>query len=1244
MGVMDTLRKSLKQGGGAKKEQAGWNEKRTIDGYAYYYNNESEAVQWDKPKELMSKEELDLMDGSFVFVPHPTRVWQAGKIVNDLGGGSVQVQTYPDGKKETVKRGVMCDTITAGRKQKVELWSVKLSSLRLPEDDLVMLDDNNEALIINCLEARYAKDELYTWVGASRSVLISINPYKPMNIYGEEQIKAHQSRSLNARLAPHVFDIANDAYESMMYENRNQSVLISGESGAGKTVCTKQVLDFLAHVAGSANKLEGKILECNPLLEAFGNAQTIRNNNSSRFGKWIEVHFDAAEKVIRSASITNYLLEKSRVVRQQAASRERNYHIFYQLCKDPAARAELQLGAPEEYAYLNSSGTFDAKDIDDVREHAAVRHAMQTLDFTADEVAGVMRLVAGVLNIGQVEYKPREMPGRVTGSEVADLSAAQRVADLFEVEVADLANVLTSRSISVKGKTSVIPLDPSKARSGAEALAMGVYSRLFSWLVRRVNDALGGPSGKMIGILDIFGFEIFDNNSFEQLCLNYANEKLQQQFNQTTFKEEEALYSKQGIKFKRIEFIDNQVVLDLIEARHAGLLPMIDDETVIPEGADSKFMNKAEAAFAKHPKFQTDKNRKLTDKLNFEIEHYAGVVNYNADGFVVKNLDTLFQDLYDLCGSSRGAIMVSIFKAEATRRQLVSLGKQFRGQLGALMKSLVETESRYIRCVKPNAEQRPDQFKATLVLDQLRYSGVFEAVDIRRQGYPFRLSYAQFQCRYACVNRGAKYAAKRGDHAALCREILAKSKQDFAEVQMGKTLVLYRAKEHKLLQLLRNLALETLIPRGQAAVRAHLVKELARRLRAAEARIAAAIKKGCDLPAMEAAVAGVEPALGAFRRLFPDYLPRNLKAGQAHLAGLKRWAALEGKLGKLVTQDANKVYYALAEAVDEGVRLRREFNFPTREQEQLVNKAIELRANSDLGKIDAEAERLLPAFDRERTEALLERAQGFKHSTPQLKELQHLLLLPLREWYALEIEAADKAGDERRKIACQVELKAIEIEEDEDKYSNLRNYPKVRQPEDYANSTAFLGFGKAGIAKNMLNHTKRQKDTLTAIADPADKAAVRAAKKKVRLTARLIRQYMGEAGAKSAADAAAQFLREGQGASNDMRDEMYLQIVKQMRNTKKPENTPKARELMLLACGAFAPGNEAEKFVLVFLKRNASEDIPYQRFVSALNETIYSKGVSPNGVEVAARLTELKESKGSRFSTKRKGNRKSKKH
>jgi len=915
----------------------GWQVKRTLDGLEYFYNADTEEITWEKPDALLTKKERDANKGTWTWIPDAKNLWQPAQVLER--NGDMATCKLMNGKTVDVTVGLNNSNLTGGRDQEVLLWPLIPSSLKLIEDDLVMAENVNAGMISYTLRKRYESNELYTWVGAGRSVLVSVNPYKDIpGLYNDDQITLHYKKPPNRPLPPHPFGIAVDSYESMLIDGGNQSILISGESGAGKTVATKHCLKFLASVAGSESNVENKILMANPLLEAFGNAKTIRNNNSSRFGKWIQISFDMSTRSITSAEILNYLLEKSRVVFQQ--KNERNYHIFYQMCQDGKLTKKYELSAgPKNFAYMNQSGLIKADDVDDAGDLRAVYKAMDELDFSKDEKEWVFRTTAAILHLGNIKFSDKAEKGRVKGSKIKNRDALALAAKFLQVKEKDLERVLCYRSIAVRSERSVIPLDEIAARDGRNSLAKQAYGKLFDYLVERVNESLQGPEGsRFMGILDIFGFEIFENNSFEQLCINFANEKLQQQFNRTTFKEEEALYTKEGIKFEHIQFIDNQKVLDLIEMKPIGILLLLDEECIIPEGSNEKYMNKMQQQHARHPKFHIDVHRKMHNKLSFEIEHYAGLVKYDTTAFMEKNLDKLYQDLYDVCASSKDERTSGLFP-DVGRRQHKSLSYKFRGQLNSLMETLYGTESRYIRCVKPNNKQKPDNFDAPLVVEQLRYSGVFEAVQIRKQGFPFRLTHRQFACRYRCINKDHNYRARSDDDEAVCREIMQVAKQDFSDVAIGKTRVLYKAREHKILKLLRNLALENIVPVCQKIIRGGIHRELQRRLDVATAAIKDALDVGNDIKMLDAALKSVKETIGPLYKVFPNAKPVNFDKGTEHRAKLKIWKDLE-KIFDRLTQvrnpsksDQQELEQAVAKASDH-------LNIPrTKKQDRLYEMA-----------------------------------------------------------------------------------------------------------------------------------------------------------------------------------------------------------------------------------------------------------------------------------------------------------------
>ena len=797
-------------GGENENSPTAWCERFTINGTPYYYHNGTGKVAWEKPDALKSADEMKVDQGQWVWLKDEVESWVVAS----------QVAKNPDGTYVVQKLSGATMNLKKDAKEQ-PLWPLNKASLSRLPDDLVMLDNMNEAEIIYTLRERFRLDKIYTWVGASKSVLVSVNPFKRLPLYTPDVIDGYANPKPQKPMGPHVFAIANSAFQNLQLKGKNQAILISGESGAGKTEATKQCLAFLADVAGSEGNIEERILMANPVLEAYGNAKTLRNNNSSRFGKWIEIHFNNEGRTICGAKIDNYLLEKSRLAYQQKD--ERNYHIFYQLCKSHKASL-YALGAPAMYHYLNQSGCVNVPGMDDVAEFQEVEKSLQQLGFTEEEQDWMFRVTCGILIVGNATFARHK-----EGSKQMNAQDVKLAADYFDLDAKLLDKTLLNRSIVVRGERSVIPLEPEAARDAVDALAKDIYGRLFDWLVRRVNKAIDGERGKSIGVLDIFGFEIFEINSFEQLCINFANEKLQQHFNRHTFKEEESVYISEGVPYTKVKFIDNQPVLNLIEKSPHGILVMLDEEINVPKGSDLKFVHKIERLHkGKHASFQVDRIR--TSQTDFTIVHYAGKVRYESVGFCVKNRDKLFDDMVEMMKSSRNVLTRSLYdvigrpkgrKFGGSTKQK-SMGGKFRKQLNSLMKQLDECDPQYIRCIKSNHEKRGGIFASKMCLEQLRYSGVFEAVEIRKTGYPFRWYHSEFAARFRCItlNSGrhglvSSLESGANDFPGICKEIIGEKfagKHGVNEAQVGKSRVLYRANDHHILELLRVLALDRIVP------------------------------------------------------------------------------------------------------------------------------------------------------------------------------------------------------------------------------------------------------------------------------------------------------------------------------------------------------------------------------------------------------------------------------------------------
>ena len=771
---------------------AGWAEYFTQDGTAYYYNSQTEETSWDKPDAMKTEDELQ-DTGDWVWAPHESEGYVCGQITNEYHGGDTEV---------TTENG---EVVVVSKKEKNRITKALKGSLKKNHADLVQMDEISEPMIQNNLRLRFNNDQIYTNIG---TILISVNPFKRLPLYTPSVIDDYIHKG-KRDMPPHVFNIAEAAFTHLVDDKQDQSILISGESGAGKTEATKQCLMFFAECAGSANGVEQNILLSNPILEAFGNAKTLRNNNSSRFGKLISILFDGRAR-ITGATIINYLLEKSRVVYQLEG--ERSFHIFYQLLTgaDADLKQKFALWGPLDYYYISQSGCTTADGIDDMDEWNEMIEAMNKMGFVPEERENVFRLVSAVLHLGNIDFQPGKSNLRTETCEVMNQDCLDICADLLQVTPGDLKAACTNRTMIVRGQAPTkIPLDHEKASDNRNSFAKKIYSHMFDWIVTRVNVSMAPPKNAVrtgaINVLDIFGFEIFEVNSFEQLCINFCNEKLQQHFNQHTFKLEEQLYKREQIKFDHVEFIDNQPVLDMIEMKPKGILVVLDEEIVVPKGSDTTFLNKINKHHGPTPHFKEVR----TSKSEFIVCHYAGEVLYDVYSFLEKNKDTLTKDLYDLIGTSRLAFLKTIFPnlEESAGGRKVSLGAQFRRQLDDLMKTLNQTEPHYIRCVKPNDNKRSGEFKGLMCLQQLRYAGVFEAVKIRQQGFPFRYTHEDFVKRYGFM-RPEVVAKHKQNYKSACKDLIAALKGKFEAAQIGNTRVLYRAFEHRQFELLRNLAVE----------------------------------------------------------------------------------------------------------------------------------------------------------------------------------------------------------------------------------------------------------------------------------------------------------------------------------------------------------------------------------------------------------------------------------------------------
>ncbi|KAM4608358.1 unconventional myosin-Ib isoform 3-T4 [Polymixia lowei] len=627
--------------------------------------------------------------------------------------------------------------------------------------DMVLLEPLNEDSFIENLRNRFDHNEIYTYIG---SVVISMNPYRSLPIYTPDKVEEYRNRNFY-ELSPHIYALADEAYRSLRDQDKDQCILITGESGAGKTEASKLVMSYVAAVCGKGqevNKVKEQLLQSNPVLEAFGNAKTVRNDNSSRFGKYMDIEFDFKGDPLGGV-ISNYLLEKSRVVKQPRG--ERNFHIFYQLLSGASEDTLKKLKLDRDFSKYNylSLDSATVNGLDDAANFRTVRNAMQIVGFMEDEVQSVLELVAAVLKLGNIEFKPESRCNGFDESRVKDKNDLKEMCELLGTEQTVLERAFSYRTVEAKMEKVSTTLNVAQAYYARDALAKNLYSRLFSWLVTRINESIKAQTKarhKVMGVLDIYGFEIFEDNSFEQFIINYCNEKLQQIFIELTLREEQEEYIREGIEWTNIEYFNNAIICDLIENNQNGILAMLDEECLRPGTVtDDTFLDKLNTVCAEHQHFESrlSKNSKfLTDHSLphscFRIQHYAGKVLYRVEGFVDKNNDLLYRDLSQAMYKANHSLIKQLFPegnpAKVNLKRPLTAGFQFKASVGTLMRNLQTKNPNYIRCIKPNDKKAAHIFTESLVCHQVRYLGLMENVRVRRAGYAFRQAYEPCLERY----------------------------------------------------------------------------------------------------------------------------------------------------------------------------------------------------------------------------------------------------------------------------------------------------------------------------------------------------------------------------------------------------------------------------------------------------------------------------------------------------------------
>lgn len=661
--------------------------------------------------------------------------------------------------------------------------------------DLTLLSKVSNEAINDNLKKRFEGAEIYTYIG---HVLVSVNPFRDLGIYTDKVLDSYRGKN-RLEMPPHVFAIAEASYYNMKAYKENQCVIISGESGAGKTEAAKRIMQYIANVSGGEGgdiqQIKDMVLATNPLLESFGNAKTLRNNNSSRFGKYLQIHFNAQGEPV-GADITNYLLEKSRVVGQIA--NERNFHIFYQFTKGASQHYRQTFGIqkPETYIYTSRSKCLDVDGIDDLAEYNDTLNAMKIIGLSQAEQDNIFRMLAAVLWTGNLVFHE----GDDGYAAVSDQSVVDFLAYLLEVEPAQLVNAITIRILTPRnGEVIESPANVAQATATRDALAKAIYHNLFDWIVERINQSLKArqATSNSIGILDIYGFEIFEKNSFEQLCINYVNEKLQQIFIQLTLKAEQEEYAREQIKWTPISYFDNKIVCDLIESiRPPGIFSAMKDATKTahadPAACDRTFMQSINGMSNAH----------LTARQGgFIVKHYAGDVTYAVDGITDKNKDLLLKGLLNLFQGSQNKFVHTIFPEQVNqdnRKQPPSAGDRIRSSANALVEALMKCQPSYIRTIKPNENKSPTEYNVPNVLHQIKYLGLQENVRIRRAGFAYRQSFEKFVDRFFLLSPATSYAGEytwTGSYEAAVKQILKDTSIPQEEWQLGVTKAFIKSPE-----------------------------------------------------------------------------------------------------------------------------------------------------------------------------------------------------------------------------------------------------------------------------------------------------------------------------------------------------------------------------------------------------------------------------------------------------------------
>ena len=839
------------------------------------------------------------------------------------------------------------------------------------------------------------------------------------------------------------------------------------------------------------------------------------------------------------------------------------------------------------------------------------RKAFEKLNFSPEDVNFVFEVCAGILHLSNITFKAKG-----EGSEInpASREAVANASHFLKVSEATLTAALCARTIEVRGETNLIHNNAKEAQEAADAVSKAIYNNLFNWLVQCINASVNGEKGSFIGVLDIFGFEIFDHNGFEQLCINFTNEKLQQHFNAHTFKDEEETYISEEIPYEPVVFIDNQPVLDLIEKKPHGILIMLDEEVIVPKGSDAGWLKKSSQFQKEHPNWAVPTGVKGGTASTFYVKHYAGQVSYESNGLCERNKDSLFRNLYDMMSTaSHGNYQILFPAKDKNPRRVETLAGGFRKQLNNLMNVCSTTQPHYIRCIKPNSFKKARTFDTPMSLEQLTYAGVFEAVQIRKTGYPFRLAHGRFASRYRPLlkTKHSRISLQgRGDDLlSVCQAILSSVPQDFSRVAVGVTMILYRAEEHRILELLRNLCMDRIMPVAQRQVRRYIGYCYRKCLMQVRQLCREALEDNNDVDLFDDAIDRSRTILAPFLELFPNHIPFDLQRAIDRRHRLEERQLLNEEFKILQRMDCLSNFDRFAAAVTRSEMIP---DMPgTPEEQKIEKRARDKLCDAAKDKIEPWAEEALEVLDRKQMVMVCADAKKYAYTSDSIQDIEDLLELPEDKFVRKQLKKANEIGDKDRVINREIKLRDIFL----NMYGSMFTFDSqtcavLMNPKDWASRKSVFSRNKGKLAIGMLEHSIEpiHHPLTSKVIDPA---MAKLAKKSFKN----LLGYMGDRKYQYRDTLAIEILQCGMANDEHMREELYMQVMKQL--TKNPEaaSADKGWSLLAMMLTYFTPPSTIDNFVAFFINTNAPGD-KKNRLKVALQMSSY--GVQPDTLNPTA--------------------------